>query len=605
MLKKSRLLKSDDKVENIKVKDSMRKYKKYFIMGPIFKTFEAVFDLIIPLIMKNILDTISSGVLVTDSANLKYTLIGGLIILSLGILGFASTMVCQYMASVASLGVGTDLRNKIFRKVSNFSSKEFEKFSTSYLHNVLNADSVNVQTGVSMFIRLAFRAPLLIVGSLIISFIYSWEIALLFVGIIPIILLIIFVFMNKVAKKYQDIQKSLDDISTVTTDSLNGSRVIRAFNRQNYETVKFENYNNKYLQQGRLISFITAFINPLTFAVVNIVIIVIIYLTKLDVSQTVSVFSTDLEVTTIITLVNYLEQIFQALLVVSNLTNIFNKAINSSKRINEVFNVDVSIKNKGERLVKNINLGDEIIKFDHAYLSYEDGDNYALKDITFSLNKGESLGIIGGTGSGKSSLINLMMRYSDCSKGSVYYKGENIQEYDLPSLRNDYGLVLQKAILFTGTIKSNMQMADDSIKDEEITKAMKTSLAYEFVSKYDDYIEHPVVENGKNFSGGQRQRLSIARSLCKKNELLILDDSTSALDYLSDLNVRKNINENYKELTKIIISQRVSTVQNCDKIIVMENGCISGLGTHEELLKTNIIYRETYMSQQNGGKIDA
>lgn len=600
---KSLLKESDLNLENISVKTSIKKYLSFVILAPIFKSIEAVFDLLIPLIMKHLLDTIEAGTLLTDEHNLRYALICGGIILLLGILGFCSTMVCQFMASVASIGVATDLRNKLFRKVCMFSSKENEKFPKGYIHTVLNSDVIYLQNAVSMAMRLLTRTPILVVGALVISFIYSWQLALLFLCIVPIVLIIVFVFMNKVSKQYGNIQTTLDKINGVTTDNLKGSRVIRAFNKQEYENEKFSKINEKYLNIGKKITILSAFINPLTFAVVNIVTILIVYLAQINVSGSVNFLGGELEVTTIITLVNYLEQIFQALVVFANVVNIINRGIVCGKRINEILKLNIDIKDDKSKLTVLGEDYEDIIKFDHVFVSYEEGDNYSLEDINFSIKKGESVGIIGGTGSGKSSLINLMLRYVDARKGNVYFKGHNVTDINLATLREAYGLVLQKAVLFNGTIKSNMQVSNPNVTDERIIEALKTSLAYDFVSLYKDNINHEVLEGGRNFSGGQKQRLSIARTLCKDNEILILDDSTNALDYISELKVRQNINNKYNNLTKIIISQRVSSVQACDKIIVMENGKISSIGNHEYLLNNNDIYRETYLSQIKGDNI--
>lgn len=577
---------------------SIKKHKKYFIIGPLFKMVEVIFDISIPLIMKWILDQISNNDL-SFNDSIKLAVYGCLIIMAMAIVGFSSTMVCQYQASVASQRVGQYLRNNLYQLILKFSNKEIDNLSTAHITTVLNVDTVMVSTGVAMFIRLAFRAPLLIIGALVISFIFSWQIALIFVGMIPIILAIVFGFMRVNAKNYQKLQSNLDDLSNRTIDTITGSRVIRAFNNEELEISKFENINDEYLKLGKNISLLNAFINPLTFAIINIVTILILVLSSINVSN-LNFLGEDISATTILALVNYLDQIFVALLVVTNLVNIFTKSYTSSKRINRILQIEPSIKNKPNVIpvpgLKDVN---KVLEFKDVFLSYEDSEGYVLKNINFVLNKGESLGIIGGTGSGKSSLINILHRYSEVTKGEVFYKEHIISNYELESLRKDIGVVFQKAYLFNGTIRYNLNIGKDSdLSDLDIKESLENSLSSEFVAKYENGVEEIVNEGGNNFSGGQRQRLSIASVLSSKNDMIIFDDSSSALDAISDKKLRENLYKNYKDSTKVFISQRISSIKDCDKILVLNYGEQIAFGTHEYLSKSCDLYKEIIESQE-------
>ena len=406
--------------------------------------------------------------------------------------------------------------------------------------------------------------------------------------------------MRKSSKEYLNIQKKLDRISIKTSDTIEGSKVIRAFNRQDYEIHSFENLTKDYQTNAIKVARLNALINPLTFAIIALATLAVVLfggLPLLESSQSDVALSS-----TIITEVAYLAQIFTTLVQLTNVVMVLTKSSVSKSRVDEILSVKPSITSKEGAKKINIPDGKEILRFDHVDLGYEEDGNLALKDISFELNKGQSLGIIGGTGSGKSTLINLIERFLDTTHGTVYYKGEDIKDYPLKDLRDEISLVFQHAVLFKGSILSNMQMANPDASEEEITKALKDAMAYEFVSKYDDYLLYPVEEGGKNFSGGQRQRLTIARALVKNPEIIILDDSTSALDLLTDKKVRENISSHYQGITKIIVSQRVSTISDCDMILVLDGGKLVAKGNHEQLLEHCDVYKETYESQvQKGG----
>ena len=567
---------------------SLKKYKKELIIGPIFKTFEVIFELLIPFLMKYM---INEGIpFAQQTNNIEKILYPGLIIVVLSILGFLSTLVCQYLASIASQGVGTDLRNRIFKKVNSLSIKEIEDFGRGNLVNLVTNDTNRVQQGVAMLIRLAIRAPILVIGSLICSFIIDYRIGLMFLSLIPIISLILFFILKSNSKNYLKVQSILDDVSSFTKDSLKGIRVNKALNKQNEVEESYSKKARNFYSESKRANIIAALINPLTFLVINIGILLVIYFGGNF------VLSNELSDGDLVALISYLNQILMALVVMSNLVIIFTKAITSTKRIDSLLIKESSIINNKKYNHLKIKNGENLFEFKDIDFAYN-STKYALKNLNFTIKKGEKIGIIGSTGSGKSTIVKLLERYYDVTSGVLLYKGFDIKDYDIDSLRDEISLVSQKSVLFNGTIKSNMLISKDNASDVEIIDALKKSDAYSFVEKYEDSIDHEVLEGGKNFSGGQKQRLSIARALLKDSELLILDDSTSALDYLTDSKIRQRLFAD-EDKTIILISQRSSSLQNCDKIIVLENGKIDGIGTHEELLKTSSVYVEIYNSQK-------
>lgn len=571
--------------------DSIKKYKKEFILGPIFKIVEVVFELMIPFLMKYMINTGIPSF--QNNEGVGKILYPGLIIIAFCIFGFLSTLVCQYFASVASQGFGTDLRNRIFLKVNSLSLKDIDNFGRGNLINLITNDTTRVQTGIAMLIRLAIRAPVLVIGSLVCSFIIDYRVGLMFLILIPIISLILAIILTKNSKNYLKVQQRLDDISNYSNDSLKGSRVIRAFNKENTIINQYKNKTEKYFNETKKANLVAALINPLTFLVVNVGIMLVIYFGgNLTINN-------ELTNGDLVALISYLNQILMALIVVSNLVIIFTKTFSSQKRIDQLLQSETSIVNYSKYKDISLNYGDEFINFENVSFKYEDDGNEVISNINFKINKGEKIGIIGGTGSGKTTLIKLIERFYDVTSGELLYKGHDIKDYDLDKLHQEISLVNQRSVLFNGTIKSNILIGKKDATDEEIINALKNSEAYKFVKEYSDFIDHEVYENGKNFSGGQKQRLSLARALIKDSELLILDDSTSALDYLTDKNVRENINK-MKDLTVIFISQRTSSIQHCDKIIVVDNGKIDAIGTHEELLNTSLIYKEIYDSQVKG-----
>ena len=589
-----------------KVSDSYKHNALTIILGPFIKIIEAIFDLLIPLFMKAIIDLnqylepsnipnkISSSVaafirLFNPSGDtLSDALMGGVIILIMGILGYVITMVSQYLAACSAVNVGSEVRNSLFSKLLLLSKKEREEFGNSKLLNVINSDTYQLQHGVLLVTRLMVRAPFILLGSLIFSFILDWRVGLVFAAIVPILFLVNFLVLRKSSKGYVEIQNNLDDLSNKTSETTDGSRVIRAANQEYYENQTFAVKTKTYQDKAIKVNKINSLINPLTFAITSIILIVIILLLQK------SLFNGENTqiVSTIIAEMAYLSQIFFVVVQFSQVIIEIVKAHVSKKRIDELLLIETHIVS-GHKTSSNNSV--PLIKFNHVSFGFDDKKIF-LKDLNFQIRKGETFGIIGGTGSGKTTLIDLIERFYDVSEGEILYKGIPIKQYDLHALRNDIGLVNQKSSLFNGTIKSNYLMSKCDASDEDIINALKSAQAYEFVSKYEDGINHHVNEGGKNFSGGQRQRLCIGRALIRKPDLLILDDATSALDLLTDKHVRETI-DSYKDMTKVIVSQRVATIQHADYILVLEGGQVVGKGKHQDLLINCPIYKEIYETQ--------
>ena len=589
-----------------KVSDSYKHNFAIIAFGPFLKIIEAIFDLMIPLIMKAVIDLNSgkepSGLSAfvrffnPSASSLGDALSGGIIILIMGIVGYAITMVSQYLAARASVNVGTEVRGALYRKAVSLSKDERENLGNARLLTLINSDTYQLQHGVLLFVRLVVRAPFILFGSLIISFILDWKIGLAFTAIVPLILLANFLVLRKSSKKYVEIQRDLDELSNSTSEVSDGARVIRASNQEQQENIKFNNKTSSYEEKSIKVNRLNALINPLTFSITAIVLIVIVLLMQKSLFEgdNVSIAST------IIAEMAYLSQIFFVVVQLSQVTVEIVKAGVSQKRIDEALAIEPKIVNQETGKIGKAQIGDKLIKFENVCFSFNNDENYFLKDLNFEIRKGETLGIIGGTGSGKSTIINLIERFYDVTKGTIFYKGIPLKEYDLNALRKDIGLVNQKPSLFNGTIKENYLMSNKTASDDDIVNALKQAEAYEFVSKYEDGINHPVTEGGTNFSGGQRQRLCIGRALVKNPEVLILDDSTSALDLLTDKKIRTNI-ANLKDMTKVIVSQRVSTIQNADFIIVLEGGRVVGQGKHSDLMNNCPIYKEIYDTQVKKG----
>ena len=579
-------------------------------LGPFLKIIEAIFDLLIPLFMKAIIDlsqygspdnipnvissSLASFIRTVNPAtsSLSNALTGGIIILIMGLVGYIITMISQYLAAKASVSVGTEVRSSLFEKILRLSKKERDQISNAKLLTLINSDSYQLQHGVLLLVRLAVRAPFILIGSLIISFILDWRVGIAFSVVVLLIAIVYFVVMRKSAKGYVEIQSNLDEISNQTSETVEGARVIRASNNQEYELDKFSTKTTSYQNKSIKVNRLNGLINPITFAITSVVLIVIVLLLQNDLF---SIKNTDIA-STIIAEMSYLAQIFFVVVQLSMVIVEITKASVSRKRIDSIFSIKPEIVDVENAQTGEVKDNEPIIKFDHVSFSFEDNKHYFLNDLCFEIRKGETFAIIGGTGSGKSTVINLIERFYDASKGNILYKGIPLKEYSIASLRKDIGLVNQKSSLFKGTIKSNFLMSNPTATFEDVVNALKAAEAYEYVGKYEDTIEHIVNEGATNFSGGQKQRLCIARALIRKPELLILDDATSALDLLTDKKIRDYVSS-LKDMTKIIVSQRVATVQNADYILVLDGGKVVGQGKHEDLLKNCPIYQEIYQTQ--------
>lgn len=557
--------------------------KQYIIIGQTSKLIEAIFEVIVPLIMAAIVD---NGIKGNMGKGYVYKM-GGVLVL-LGVLGLCFALICQYLASKASQRVGTVMRNDMFRHINSLSHAELDRLGTPSLITRLTNDINQVQQAVAMFIRLVVRAPFIVIGSAIMAMSIDLKLSVIFVIIIPLVVLVLYLIMSRSIKYYKVIQKKLDRISLVTREGLSGVRVIRAFSRQDAEQKRFDEANDDYLDISLRVGRLSALLNPLTYVILNLAIAAIVWYGG------VGVDTGRLTQGEVIAFVNYMTQISLALVVVANLVVLFTKAAASSARINEVLDIEPSIKNGTE---KDGAGSENAVEFSHVYFSYNNSGEYALEDIDLTAKKGETIGVIGGTGSGKSTLASLIPRFYDISKGELKINGTNAADYDTTALRQKVGVVPQKAVLFSGTIAENMRWGKRDATDEEIWKALETAQAKEFVEKMPDGLDTHIAQGGKNLSGGQKQRLTIARALVSQPDILILDDSASALDFATDAALRKAIAQNTTGMTTFIISQRANSIMQADKIIVLDDGRQAGLGTHRELLESCGVYREICYSQ--------
>ncbi|MCD7730867.1 MAG: ABC transporter ATP-binding protein/permease [Oscillospiraceae bacterium] len=564
--------------------------KKEIIIGQTSKLIEAIFEVIVPLIMAAIVD---KGINGGEGKPYIYKM-GGLLVL-LGVLGLISALICQYLASKASQSVGTVMRNDMFRHINRLSYAELDKLGTPSLITRLTNDINQVQQAVAMYIRLVVRAPFIVIGSAIMALSIDAKLSLIFVVVIPAVVLILYLIMSRSIKYYKVIQKKLDRISLVTREGLSGVRVIRAFSRQETEQKRFDEANDEYLRISLSVGRLSALLNPLTYAVLNLAIAAVVWFGGFRVNVG------DLTQGEVIAFVNYMTQISLALVVVANLVVLFTKAAASSVRINEVLDIEPSLKNGDYMGGGN---DSDAVRFDNVSFSYNSSGEHALEGITFTAKKGETIGIIGGTGSGKSTLVNLIPRFYDVTEGSITVNGTDVRAYDFNILRNKIGIVPQKAVLFSGTVAENMRWGKQDATDDEIYAAIKTAQAEEFVNRLHDGLNTKISQGGKNLSGGQKQRLTIARALVSKPEVLILDDSASALDFATDAALRKAIAQDTENMTVFIVSQRANSIRQADKIIVLDDGKQVGMGTHKELLEGCEVYREICYSQLSKEEVE-
>ena len=561
----------------------LKNYKLQLTIGPLCKLIEAIFELFIPLITADIIDT---GV---KNSDVGYVLRQGGFMIFLGALGLGFALVCQKSASIASQGFGTEVRNAMFKHINTFSHAELDKIGTPSLITRMTNDINQLQLAVAMLIRLVIRAPFLVIGAIIMSMCIDMKISLIFLASSPLIALVLFLIMYKSVPFFKKIQKKLDTVSLISRENLSGNRVIRAFSKQDTEQSRLEQQNNELEETAVAVGRISALLNPLTYVIAQGAIIAIVWFGARF------VFDGHLLQGQIIALVNYMTQILLTMIVVSNLVVIFTKASASATRVNEVFDTVPSVREKTSDEIKT----DEkapAVEFERVSFGYAD-NAYALKNISFTLQKGETVGIIGGTGSGKSTLVNLIPRFYDTSEGNIFVDGVNVKDYSFKQLRHTMGIVPQSAMLFAGTIKSNMLWGNKNADKNDIDKALKIAQAYEFVYANPEGLERAVTAGGKNLSGGQKQRLTIARALVAQPEILILDDSASALDFATDASLRKSLKEETKNMTVIMVSQRVGTVRYADKIIVLDKGELVGIGKHNDLFNSCSVYKEICLSQ--------
>ena len=564
----------------------LKDFKKECFLGPLFKLLEAILELIVPLVMAKIIDI---GV---KSYDTSYIIKMGILIIILGIVGLGSALVCQYFAAKASQGFGTKLRNELFHHINSLSHSEIDNIGTPSLITRIINDVNQLQVAVAMAIRLGVRAPFIILGSAIMAMFINLKLSLIFFLSIPLIVLTLYLVMGKAIPLYRVIQKKLDKISLITRENLDGVRVVRAFSKQEVEKNRFNiatlDHSNTAIKVGKL----SALLNPLTFMIMNFSIAFIVWFGGIGVNNG------NFTQGEIIAFVNYMTQILLTLIVVANLVIIFTKASASATRVNEVLDTKSSIKEASSSTkVQATNNSSKIIEFKNVSFSYNNSKQYSLENISLSINKGETIGIIGGTGAGKSTLVNLMPRFYESTEGEIFINGENIKNYSIKDLRNLFGIVPQKAVLFTGSLRENMKWANKNASDEEILMALDIAQCSDFVSNLKDGLDTAVLQGGKNFSGGQKQRLTIARALVGSPKIIILDDSSSALDFATDLKLRQALNTHAKEITTIIVSQRASSIKNSDKIVVLDDGKLAGIGTHEELLENSEVYKEICLSQ--------
>lgn len=570
----------------------LSRYKLESIVGPLFKLLEASFELVVPLIMASVIDT---GIRNADSGYIYR--MGGLLVL-MGVLGLVCSLTAQYFAAKAAMGFGTELRSALFAHINSLSHSEIDRLGASSLITRMTSDVNQAQSGVNLVLRLFLRSPFIVVGAIIMAFMIDVRLTLIFLAATPLLALAIYYVMAKTIPAYKAIQNKLDHVSLITRENLSGVRVIRAFAKQEAEQERFqqagEGLMNMQLAAGR----ISALMNPATFVIVNLAILALIWFGG---------FSVDggrISQGELVALVNYMTQILTALVALANLIISFTRASASAIRINEVFAVSPSIHDSVQSMPAPVK-GAPKVAFENVGLTYAGSSEEALSGISFSAMPGETIGIIGGTGSGKSTLVNLIPRFYEATSGSVKVDGQPVQNYPQAGLRGRIGMVPQKAVLFKGSLRDNMRWGKRDATDDEIYEALDIAQAREFVELREGGLDAEIEQGGRNLSGGQRQRLTIARALVGKPDILILDDSASALDFATDARLRRAIREKTQDMTVFIVSQRAGSIQHADRIVVLEDGHMAGLGRHEELIENCEVYREICLSQLSESEVSA
>ena len=575
----------------------LKDYKKESILAPLFKLLEAFFELMVPLVMANIIDY---GI---SNRNMGYIGKMGLVLLLLGVVGLASSITAQFFAAKAAVGVSTKLRQALFDHIEDLSFTDIDKAGTSTMITRMTSDVNQVQSGINMTLRLFLRSPIIVFGAMIMAFTIDVKCALIFVVAIPLLSIVVFGIILSTIPMYKKVQSRLDQVLGITRENLTGVRVIRAFHQEAKEEERFRENNEALSAMQIFVGKISACMNPVTYIIVNGAIIALIY------TGAVQVNIGNLSQGEVVAIINYMNQILVELVKLANLIVTMTKALACADRVDSVFEIGADAA-YAEKSVQDQKLADKVDKsapfldFKHVSLTYQGAGAPTLQDMNFTVNRGDTVGIIGGTGSGKTSLVNLIPGFYPATEGEILLEGRDIRTMSDEELRGRIGVVPQKAVLFKGTVRSNLQWGKPDATEEEMWKALELAQASEVVDGKPGKLDATVAQNGKNFSGGQRQRLTIARALVREPEILILDDSASALDYATDAKLRAALRTLEDKTTTFIVSQRASTIRHADKIIVLDDGEIAGVGTHDELLKDCTVYQEIYYSQypeQRGG----
>lgn len=565
----------------------LKEYKKESVLGPLFKLLEATLELFVPLVVAAIIDT---GI---ENQDRGYVVKMCLVLVLLGLIGLAFSVTAQYFAAKAAVGFVTTIRHVLFGHIQKLSYAELDTQGTSTLITRMTSDMNQVQNGVNLTLRLLLRSPFVVIGAMVMAFTIDVKAALVFVVGIPALAVVVFGVMLACIPLYRKVQNRLDKVLGLTRENLTGVRVLRAFCKEEEQEAEFQKQNQTLTDTQKFVGRISALLNPLTYVIINVAIIALIWIGAIRVDMGIITQGA------VVALYNYMSQILTELIKLANLIINITKSVACGNRIQSVLEVEPSVKDGAATVSGDGEAGKSAysVVFEHAGIRYPDAAQEAVSDITLNVRPGETIGIIGGTGSGKSSMVNLIPRFYDCSSGAVYVDGRNVCTYGLTELRDKIGVVPQKSVLFAGTIRSNMQWGKPDATDEEIFAALEIAQAKDVVSKKEKGLDTEVEQGGKNFSGGQRQRLTIARALVKQPEILILDDSSSALDFATDAALRMAIGSMKHKPTLFIVSQRTSAIQYADKIVVLDDGSVVGIGTHEELMNTCEVYREIYDSQ--------
>lgn len=572
----------------------LKKYGFKVVLAPILKLFEVAAELFSPFLVKYIID---EGIAKND---LEFAISRSLILFLIAILGFGFTMGAQYLSARVAADYNYDLRKEVYSRINVLSEKQLDAFGKQKVLTLVNNDTFSMQGGVNMFMRLIFRPPFLVVGAAIMTFLLNVKAGIIFSVAILLSFVVVLMVILMSPKRYNAIQKSVDGISLVSHDSLSGARPVRAFNKEEQQQQKFNEAVDVNYEKNMKMADLNSWINPLTFLFINGAIVLIVILAFISDPNNAGVKVMGMSAGEVASVISYLTSSFAALVMFSKMIVSLNKAAASKKRIDEFLALEPEITDKNA--LKEENESAPLVEFKNVSLTYgKEGDKPSVSGLTFQMKKGAWIGLIGGTGSGKTTTLSLLLRLYEPSSGEILYKGVPLNEYSLKSLREEISIVLQRPSIFKGTVRSNLLIAKEDATEEEMIKALKSALAYDYVSKYDDFLDHEIEEGGSNLSGGQKQRLLITRALLKKSDLLILDDSTSALDYLSDQQVRANISA-IEGLTKIIVSQRATSLMGCDLILVYDNGQIIAQGTHDELVNSCDVYKEIYDMQKGEGK---